>query len=103
MYFFTYKARKMGVFRVYNLPFRVLFRPSENSLLLKSQHMGYTVYSDTKNRFFTEIIMSTENIENNNTDKAEENVLEAFGIRPDMTLGEIMQTKPLSRSHDGDS
>ena len=38
--------------------------------------------------------MSTENIENNNTDKAEENVLEAFGIRPDMTLGEIMQTKP---------
>ena len=41
--------------------------------------------------------MSTENIENNTAETPEENsdnILEVFGIRPDMTLGEIMQTKP---------
>ena len=38
--------------------------------------------------------MSTENIENNTAEKADENILDVFGIRPDMTLGEIMQTKP---------
>ena len=59
--------------------------------------MGYTVYSDTKKLFFTEIIMSTENMENNmaeNTEENSENILEAHGIRADMTVGEIMQTKP---------
>ena len=38
--------------------------------------------------------MSTENIENKTAENADENILEVFGIRPDMTLGEIMQTKP---------
>ncbi len=41
--------------------------------------------------------MSTENMENNmaeNTEESSENILEAHGIRADMTLGEIMQTKP---------
>ncbi len=38
--------------------------------------------------------MSTENIENKTAENADENILEVFGIRPDMTLGEVMQTKP---------
>ena len=46
-----------------------------------------------KNCFFTEIIMSTENMENKTAEDSE-NILEAHGIRADMALGEIMQTKP---------